>query len=291
MQTHSGSVIAQRDGLTVIDCRACGWAHLDPLPTVDDAYYRDTFWSEKGAGWLAKYEAERDWLDMRHGDWLTLAQDHSDGKGGRTLLDVGCGYGFFLQVAKRRLWGVAGIEPSQEAYQYCHNDFPVWPSTWESFGDMTTGFDCISALWLMEHLPDPRAFLVWCRAHLAPGGVLLMAVPQEWTYPQLAANTTSAVRNWWLHPTHLHYWNAATLYGLLGRAGFRVVDALASFPIENYIRTGHDYTADESLGDKVHAAVRAKELRLSRAERLQYQREAARESWGRDLAVFCTVDA
>lgn len=177
---HSGPVLAQRDGLTVIDCRACGWAHLDPLPVVEDAYYRDTFWSEKGAGWLAKYEAERDWLDMRNGDWLSVVEEHLGSK--HALLDVGCGYGFFMNTANKLGWPTYGIEPSIEAAQYARQFGSVADCSWVDYNG--NDFDCISALWLLEHLPNPFEFLAWARAHLAPGGVLLLCVPQEWTYPQ-----------------------------------------------------------------------------------------------------------
>lgn len=280
---HSGPILAQRAGLTVIDCRACGWAHLDPLPAVPAGYYESEFWETKGAGWLAKYEAQRDWLDMRHGDWLSLVEEHTTA--GRTLLDVGCGYGFLLQQAKVRGWGCGGIDLSQEAVTYARQQgLLVNREDWPGVGGT---YSCISALWLMEHLPDPLAFLGWARAHLAPGGVLLLCVPQEWTHYQYAANHVAAVHDFFVHPTHLHYWSAASFYSLLGRAGFRVVDALASYPMERFINNGRDYTADEAVGADCHAEVRAAELERTPAMRLAYQRSLARQAIGRDLVVVC----
>ena len=32
MRAHGGTRLAERDGYSAIDCEACGWAHLDPLP-------------------------------------------------------------------------------------------------------------------------------------------------------------------------------------------------------------------------------------------------------------------
>ena len=31
--THYGLTLGERDGLRVIDCQACGYAHLEALPT------------------------------------------------------------------------------------------------------------------------------------------------------------------------------------------------------------------------------------------------------------------
>lgn len=287
LSSHHGPVIATRDGLTVIDCRACGWAHLDPLPAVDDAYYRDDFWSTKGAGWLARYEAERDWLDMRHGDWLSVVEEHT---ARRDLLDVGAGYGFFVHYAYEQGWGVCGIDPSVECSEYAsHNGYRIEIMSWEQVHP-DAKYGVISALWLMEHLPDPLAFLAWCKAHLTEGGALLLAVPQEWTKLQDEACSLAAVKNYWLHPTHLHYWSQSTFYNLLGRAGFRMVDALVSYPMEQYIIDGRDYTESESIGDECHADMREFELSLSRSTRIMAQRNAALMNEGRDLVVIAKAD-
>lgn len=290
MQSHFGPVIAARAGLTVIDCRACGWAHLDPLPAVPDGYYESDFWQHEKAGWLARYEAERDWLDMQNGDWLGVVEEHANG---RTLLDVGSGYGFFLHQAGLQGWRGFGIEPSETAATYSERQIfaPIQRGSWEMFPRHSIPIDCISALWLMEHLPNPLEFLVWCKAHLAPGGVLLLAVPQEWTSIQMAANQHAHVHDWFVHPTHINYWSAPTFYGLMGRAGFRVVDALATWPMEQFIRDGHDYTDDEQLGAEIHAEVRKIELGWSREERIKGARLAARVVGGRDLIVIAKVDA
>lgn len=283
---HSGPILAQRDGLTVIDCRACGWAHLDPLPDIPAGYYESEFWATKGAGWLERYEAERDWLDMRHGDWLSVVEEHTDG---RTLLDVGSGYGFFLHEGLARGWKCYGIEPSQEAAKYSdhHKNQHIFNGTWENSAVLFDA-DCISALWLMEHLPNPFEFLAWARAHLAPDGALLLCVPQEWNYlQQFSHQGEKCLPNFWVHPTHLNYWNAATLSNMLGLAGFKVVDALATWPIEFYLTQGYDYTRDEKVGDFVHADIRKNELAMTQSERIQRGRMLAHQSVGRDLVVIC----
>lgn len=285
---HSGPILAQRDSLTVIDCRACGWAHLDPLPDIPAGYYESEFWATKGAGWLERYEAERDWLDMRNRDWLSVVEEHT---AGRTLLDVGCGYGFFVAHAYSNGWAARGIDPSKEAIEWACNNYAAVEFSeigWDYPGfNHSLRFDCISALWLMEHLPNPFEFLGWARAHLAPDGALLLCVPNEWNLIQAQANRVTKTPNWWVHLTHLNYWSAPTLYGMLGRAGFKVVDALGSFPIEQCIIEGADYPVNEAIGDEMHAGVRTAEQKLTRENRLDTARKHGRQSVGRDLVVIC----
>lgn len=293
MTKHSGPVVAQRGDLTVINCQACQWAHLDPLPDAAalDRYYASEFWQTTKAGWREQYDAQREWLAMRHGDWLAALEPHTDG---RTLLDVGCGWGHFLEAARARAWRTWGIEPSTEASGYAWEHAGVnanlYGGTWEQFDVMRavsdpTHFDALTAFWLLEHLPDPVAFLRWAADHLAPGGALMLAVPQEWTRLQGQANEVAAVKNYWLDATHAHYWTRATLTALLARCGFQVVDALATFPVEWWVLAGDDYTADAAVGAEWHAKLRASQLAQPQYERLELARAWAEQGLGRDLIV------
>ena len=51
---HGGRRLAERDGYAVIDCEACGWAHLDPLPDEAEALgaCRPSSYYEDSDGWL-----------------------------------------------------------------------------------------------------------------------------------------------------------------------------------------------------------------------------------------------
>src|SRR3990172_3816194 len=101
---HAGPLLGERDGLRVIDCRACGYAHLETLPSTDDLdrFYASSFWQVEKVGALARIEEQRDWWAAIYGDWLELVEQYAPG---RTLLDVGSGYGHFMQAASRRDWG------------------------------------------------------------------------------------------------------------------------------------------------------------------------------------------
>lgn len=287
MTNHAGPVVAQRDGLTAIDCRACGFIHLDWLPAQADLdrYYAEEFWATKGGGWLQKYEAERDWIDAKNGDILEVLEYHTLS---RTLLDVGSGYGFFLRQAWLRGWKVSGIELSYDAVRYSETLLghgPVWCGSWDAY-PWPTKFDALTAFWLLEHLPDPMAFLRGAHSRLYSGGTLVLAVPNEWNlYQQEASKRGLCLENFQLHATHTNYFTPASLGNLLGRAGFRVVDMLTTYPIELHLLAGRDYTRDEAVGADCHALVRQHDLTLTRDARLAEARSRARQSVGRDLLV------
>jgi 2-polyprenyl-3-methyl-5-hydroxy-6-metoxy-1,4-benzoquinol methylase len=297
MTNHPGPIVARRGDLTIVDCRSCGYAHLVTLPDAAalDAYYAGQFWQTKGAGWREIYEAQRDWISAKNWDILELLECYTLS---RKLLDIGAGYGYFLRDAAERGWDADGIEPSHEAVAYSHREHVgrnvrCYGGGWQDFDGQfhkPLKYDAITSFWLLEHLPQPLDFLRWCRAHLYQGGTLCLAVPQEFTAAQGWANEIAGVRDWFAHETHCNYFTAATLYGLLGRAGFRVVDALATYPMETFINGGRDYTVDGDYGAACHATVRALELAQTSLKRIDVARKRARRAEGRDLILFAKLE-
>lgn len=291
---HSGPVIATRGELSVIDCRSCGYSHLSKFPEPDalEKFYNSDFWQKEKAGALDRFLEQRDWLDAINGDVLSVAEEHT---GGRRLLDVGCGYGFFMECADTRGWRGAGLDPSEEAAMYSagklSDKWKVLVSAWDDPGNAIPIYPCISAHWLIEHLPSPPDFLLWVKSHLSPGGVFIATIPQEWTAAQAKANEITTNKSWWLDRTHLNYFSQTSFANLLGRAGFRIVDMLASFQMELFIKDADtDYTAHPELGREYHIALEKMELGQTREQRIQAGRERARLGRGRDVTVFCRKD-
>ena len=290
LNEHAGPLLVERDSLRVIDCKVCGYAHLEKMPNTDDLnrFYASDFWTKEKPGALARIEEQREWWAETYGDWLELVERHAPG---RTLLDVGCGYGHFMRAASQRDWGAWGIEPSDTASDFSIDQGgTVWWGSWETF--QSPGYDCVSALWLIEHLPDPLRFLRWAHDRLLPGGMLLVVVPNDFTPIQRLISTSGkvAVPWWFIHPTHISYFTPVTLANLLGRAGFRVVERTTMYPMEHYLYDGKDYTADASLGAELHGRVEARDLAMTRARRMAFYREMAQNYEGREIVIVAKRD-
>mgnify|MGYP001575947500 CR=1 FL=1 len=238
------------------------------------------FWDTK-PGALRRLGEQSRWWDMTYRDWLSILGAPS------TLWDIGCGFGQFVRVALETGWEAFGVEESKYACERtvapreCIHNAP-----WDNLIAGLINPRAISALWLMEHLDDASAFLDWASRMLGEGGMLLAVVPNEHTGLQAAANRVAAKKDWWVHPSHKHYWEGDSFYGLLSSHGFIVVDELRTWPMEAFILAGIDYTDNPDIGKAAHKRVEDIEMAETREQRLRRGRQWAENGQGRDLVVF-----
>ena len=95
------------------------------------------------------------------------------------MLDIGCGNGATLRAFGRRLpaWRLWGFEVNTRT----RDEVLSLPGVEEFVAgglDAVPGvFDCITLFHVLEHLPEPKVVLRWVRDHLAPGGTLVVQIP------------------------------------------------------------------------------------------------------------------
>lgn len=134
-------------------------------------------------------------------------------------IDVGCGPGRLVEAFARSGFLAKGIEPSAMAAataQSRNRDI-----TNATVGDMpSTAFDVVTAMHVLEHVPTARTFVGECARILAPGGILVIEVPNY------ASRNSQALGPRWPHlypDSHLYQFTPATLRRLIAGAGLRVV--------------------------------------------------------------------
>lgn len=126
---------------------------------------------------------------------------------GRSVLDAGCGEGYgvarLARVARRAL-GVDRDEPLRAARaRYQAPTLEYRPFDLERLDTLGEQFELVVSCQVIEHLPDPVAFLRHLRTRVAPGGTLIVTTPnrlmtvgenpfhlREWTAPELLALAT-----------------------------------------------------------------------------------------------------
>jgi SAM-dependent methyltransferase len=136
------------------------------------------------------------------------------------LLDVGCGRGHFLLTARAAGYEVSGVDVSEGAVGYARKHFGLNADTRTLRDVAETGarFDVVTLWHVLEHFVDPMQALESVGRVLAPGGLLVVEVPNLHSLKFVLAGKKWVGGN---HPLyHRTFFTAQTLRLMLVRAGF-----------------------------------------------------------------------
>ena len=153
--------------------------------------------------------------------------------GGR-LLDVGCSYGAFLEMAAEEGWEPLGVELSSKGCEYArrHRGLDVFHGTLEA-AHLSTGSVQAVTLWdVVEHLARPLETLREAHRVLSPGGTLMLfTINQRSLINRVGDLLYRASAGRWMKPIillydihHNYFFDPRTIGALLERAGFELVE-------------------------------------------------------------------
>ena len=162
--------------------------------------------------------------------------------GARRVLDVGCGTGELGRVVKQRLGcELVGLTHSRAEAERAseHLDRVLVCDLNEFAPDGLGRFDCVICSHVLEHLYRPERLLRALAQSLAPGGVLVVALPNVLHWRQRFEFLRGRFRyedGGLMDRTHYRFYDWATARALLAEGGYRVVgaEACGGFPLSRY---------------------------------------------------------
>jgi len=212
----------------VVKCEACGfvyvqnpvWANVNPQNY--DAYYKnaaiiDYEYQNKDT------EGANSWnIYNRRIGLIRKILPHGQ------LLEIGCGRGYFLHLAKEYGYKVNGIEISPIAAQFAKSNYNIDVQTGdiEIMDISDTSINLITLWHVLEHFYNPLAVLQKVYKMLNTGGILIVEVPNLHSLKFQLANEK---KRWQSgnHPRyHLSFFTMRTLKKMLQKTGFKDIKTL-----------------------------------------------------------------
>ncbi len=203
-------------------CRRCGATYVNPRPSREarrhaylgedaDFYYRELALGQRGSnGWQRE---------------LALIERYVKPPG--RLLDIACGRGDFLAVARNAGWQVEGLEvnPVAAVAGRSEHGVTITPVGFEEADFEPASFEVVTIFQTLDQLAAPLRVLRRAHQLLVPGGLLAVTVP----------NMRSFIV-WAVGEHHRHYTpekmvslTPSTLRRLLKISGFVHIEGLRTF--------------------------------------------------------------
>ena len=138
----------------------------------------------------------------------------------KTLLDMGCGTGDFLETAQQNNWQVSGIEPNSDAREIANRktNQSVY-DTAQLIKFESNTFDVITLWHVLEHVPNLEEHITIFKKLLKPNGTLVIAVPNYNSFD------AKHYKQFWAAydvPRHLWHFNQASISKLVSKQTFKV---------------------------------------------------------------------
>jgi len=142
---------------------------------------------------------------------------------GDSVLDIGCGYGYFVRQALAAGFDAYGVDLSTDGIREAEKHAPgrCFRGTLDDVEELAgRRFDVIFASHLIEHILKPQDFIETLIPHLNEGGIVMFVTPNISSWLARVSG-----RRWvsFKIPEHVAYYTPATISHLLESAGLEVV--------------------------------------------------------------------
>ncbi len=217
-----------KEPFELLECFCCGLIHTNPQPLINEIgkYYKSEDYvshtdSKKGIINGLYHYARKVTLDNK----LSIISRYHKGT---SLLDIGCGTGYFAQHMKKKGYNVSVMEPDTNAAAQATEKLKVNP--FKTLDEITGKYKVITMWHVFEHVHDINATFTKLENLLDKDGVLIIAVPNP--------ESPDAVmyKEYWAAydvPRHLYHYKKSVIKQIANRYDLKV-NAILPMKFDSY---------------------------------------------------------
>ncbi len=210
----------RKNGYNLYRCPQCTLIQTDLGKPYDrfikEFYTGGYFTGDDGAGAYKNYQKDKaNIVKNMESVLMQIKKLKPNGK----LLDIGCAYGYFVELAVRNGFDACGCDPSTYAVSHASPAIQkrIRHGTLSDISYKRQSFDAISMLDVFEHLADPVGNLKKVKTLLKDDGIVLIATGNT---DSLAAKILKRRWTFYIPPQHLFFFNTKTISDILSASGF-----------------------------------------------------------------------
>lgn len=237
-----------------------GFYSVKNMPTKEELtnYYANKYFQNSNIGYRQTYTKD----ELIYFENRAKIAEYILPKSSNSLLDVGCGEGFFAKYFFEKNWQITtldyssyGISTQNPQLINTHIAGDVF-ETLESITKKQNKYDLINLSHVLEHVIDPISLLKSLKNLMNENSYLRICVPNDFSdFQEFLLKKEYTSNTWVCIPDHLHYFTFKSLESLICSLDFEVVVSLGEFPIEIFIANEKsNYTKDKNLGASAHKA-------------------------------------
>ncbi len=227
-------------------CQKCGMCFSESIPSEEElkAYYKVYAYDNETYSPITKQR------------YLSLLEEFEAYRKINKILDIGCGSGAFLEVARSKGWEVYGTEYSEKALELLESkNITTQKGNINLDNYPSDSFDIITSFEVLEHMAYPTQETFAVNALLRHGGLHYITCPNFKSISKKLTKGKWSVIN---YPEHLNYFTPKTLHQFLLKQGFRKEKLFTSGLSLKRLKESKNRKAKQSLSSNLDEDFRRK---------------------------------
>jgi len=211
----------------IVRCGACGLFYTHPRRSLDEmaALYSEDYFTSENPSTLGydDYSIHEKGLKQVFSEHLCTVEKYV--RPPASIIDIGCAFGYFVQIATSRGWRAEGIEISAYASGIARKNTKshVYTGTLSQADLKEAHYDVVTMWDMLEHSHNPSQEMTEANRIMKPNGYLFMTIPNAGSLPARLMG-----KHWYGFKSaaeHNYFFTKDTLNQLLTKTGFKLIDS------------------------------------------------------------------